>query len=246
MTERKKTGSAAGVIFGILTAWMLMYVMLTTAVDIVAYHTPGYFEREYEKYDVLSSLPEMTMSEEDGLMAVTNHMMRYLKGYPDAPQLQIEVMMGGERRGFFTERELLHMEDCRNIFVAAQKLRIAALVGALLCTLLCALLIRPEERFLGSFGTGLLSGTALSLAGGIFLGIAFAKDFDHAFVTFHHILFDNDLWLLDPSVDMLVNIVPEGFFYDTALRIIGIFLIGTVLLIAAAVIMKRRAAGKRR
>ena len=36
---------------------------------------------------------------------------------------------------------------------------------------------------------------------------------------FHHIFFHNDLWILDPATDMLINIVPEGFFSDTVLHI---------------------------
>ena len=31
--------------------------------------------------------------------------------------------------------------------------------------------------------------------------------------------FDNDLWILDPATDLLINIVPEPFFADTAARI---------------------------
>ena len=62
------------------------------------------------------------------------------------------------------------------------------------------------------------------------LGVVLATDFSNAFVTFHHIFFDNDLWILDPRVDMLVNIVPEGFFFDTAARILGLFLGALVLL----------------
>ena len=41
--------------------------------------------------------------------------------------------------------------------------------------------------------------------------------------------FNNDLWILDPSTDMLINIVPEGFFMDTAERIA--FLFGSLSLI---------------
>ena len=93
-------------IIGILISFCLIFAALITAVEAVCYWTPGYFEQEYEKYDVLSALPEMTMSDEDGLMAVTNHMMKYLRGDADAPELQIEVSMGGETRGFFTEREI--------------------------------------------------------------------------------------------------------------------------------------------
>ena len=56
-----------------------------------------------------------------------------------------------------------------------------------------------------------------------------ASDFSRYFIMFHHIFFTNDLWILDPSTDMLINIVPEGFFMDTAARIA--FLFGSLSLI---------------
>ena len=43
---------------GILTALWLMIVFLITAVEAVAYWTPGYYKMEYEKYQVLDDLPE--------------------------------------------------------------------------------------------------------------------------------------------------------------------------------------------
>ena len=45
--------------------------------EAVVYWTPGYFEKEYTKYNVLDSLPSMTM---DDLLHVTDEMMDYLRG----------------------------------------------------------------------------------------------------------------------------------------------------------------------
>lgn len=42
-------------------------------------------------------------------------------------------------------------------------------------------------------------------------------------MIFHHIFFNNDLWLLDPATDLLINIVPEPFFVDTASYIALVF-----------------------
>lgn len=248
-------------ILGMVLALCLIYTALVTSIEAVCYWTPGYFETEYEKYDVLSSLPEMSMSEEDGLMAVTHHMMKYLRGDKDTPELQIEVSMGGTRRGFFTEREILHMEDVRNLFVGAQWLRTGAvLVGALAAGLfaveqrkearlrarvgVCQGMrgIRRGSRDSGSgesigiasaFALGILIGTAVFLFLSAVLGALIASDFTGAFIAFHHLFFTNDLWILDPSVDMLVNIVPEGFFLDTAVRILSLFA-GALLLMCAA------------
>jgi len=49
-------------------------------------------------------------------------------------------------------------------------------------------------------------------------------------VIFHQIFFDNDLWILDARTDLLINIVPEPFFMDTAARIAMLFA-GSVLCI---------------
>jgi len=76
-------------------------------------------------------------------------------------------------------------------------------------------------------GTGLFFGLIAALAAII------STDFTKYFIMFHHIFFSNDLWILDPSTDMLINIVPEGFFMDTAGRIA--FTFGSLSLILFAV-----------
>ena len=67
-----------------------------------------------------------------------------------------------------------------------------------------------------------------------------STDFSKYFIVFHHIFFDNDLWILDPSVDMLINIVPEGFFRDTAARIIITYgILAVSVLLISFLLMKR-------
>ncbi|HSN67432.1 MAG TPA: DUF1461 domain-containing protein, partial [Fusibacter sp.] len=39
-------------------------------------------------------------------------------------------------------------------------------------------------------------------------------DFDWAFRKFHEIFFTNDLWLLDPKTDRLIQMMPLEFFID--------------------------------
>ena len=89
---------------GIITAFCLMIILFITSVEAVVYWTPGYFEKEYTKYNVLDSLPSMTM---DDLLHVTDEMMDYLRG--DREDLHVTTTMGGEQREFFYEREIAHM-----------------------------------------------------------------------------------------------------------------------------------------
>ena len=103
---------------GILTALWLMIVFLITAVEAVAYWTPGYYKMEYEKYQVLDDLPEMTM---DDLLSVTDEMMAYLRG--NREDLHVFTTMGGEYREFFNAREIAHMEDVQGLFLGGLWLR---------------------------------------------------------------------------------------------------------------------------
>ncbi len=234
---KRKCWRLTPAILGAFSAVLLGWCLLVAATFMVCYLNPGYFEREYEKYDVLSDLPEMTMSKEDGLMKVTNHMMDYLIHGTKAEELQVEVMMDGEMRGFFTEREIAHMWDVRVLFMAAIRYFAFAMMGVILMLLISRMLICSFDRktFRISTGSGIVFGTVLVMIGFAVLGMHIITHFDTDFITFHHMFFDNDLWILDPSKDMLINIVPEGFFFDTALRIVIYYAVLMVLMLASGI-----------
>ncbi|MCC8027996.1 MAG: TIGR01906 family membrane protein [Clostridium sp.] len=207
---------------GIITAFCLMIILFITSVEAVTYWTPGYFEKEYTKYNVLDSLPPMTMTD---LLDVTEQMMDYLKG--DREDLHVTTTMGGEQREFFNAREIAHMEDVQILFLKAIALRRICLG---LATALLLFMVFTKARIKHVLwpslcvGTGLFFGTIAALA------LIISTNFTKYFVMFHHIFFNNDLWILDPSTDMLINIVPEGFFMDTAGRIAFLFGILSLLL----------------
>ena len=92
---------AAGIIFSLC----LMITLLITSVEAVVYWTPGYFEKEYAKYNVTEAV-DMTMED---LLDVTDQMMAYLRG--KRADLHVDTTMGGVSREFFNEREIAHMED---------------------------------------------------------------------------------------------------------------------------------------
>ena len=101
-------------LLGILIAFCLMWILFITSIQAVVYWNPGYFEKEYTKYQVLDDLPPMTMED---LLDVTDEMMDYLKG--DRADLHVTTTMGGETREFFNDREIAHMEDVRDLFLGA-------------------------------------------------------------------------------------------------------------------------------
>jgi uncharacterized membrane protein len=55
------------------------------------------------------------------------------------------------------------------------------------------------------------------------------------------IFFDNDLWILNPATDLLVNIVPQPFFIDIAIFIGALFVSASLLLILVTSLYIRKA-----
>ncbi len=208
-------------LIGIVMTFSLILILLITSVEAVAYWTPGYYEKEYTKYNVTA---DVRMEMED-LLDVTEEMMAYLRG--NREDLHVPTVVDGQPREFFNEREIAHMEDVRGLFLGGLKLRLYSIVTAVLCLILLLILKADLSRVLPRAicaGTGLFFGIACLLA------LIISTDFTKYFVIFHQIFFDNDLWILDPATDLLINIVPEPFFMDTAARIGLTFGAGTAIL----------------
>ena len=223
-------------LLGILCAFCLMILFLITSVEAVAYWTPGYYVREYEKYHVTDAV-HMEM---DDLLEVTDEMMAYLRG--DREDLHVMTVVDGQPREFFNAREIAHMEDVRGLFLGAIALRRVCAAAAVLCVVLMALLKADVRRLLPR---ALCVGTGLFFFLAAVVGGVIASDFSRYFIVFHHIFFDNDLWILNPATDLLINIVPEPFFSDTALRI-GLTFGGMVLVLFALCLYLARRNGKAR
>lgn len=199
---------------GVVFSFCLIITLLITSIEAVTYWTPGYYEKEYKKYNVTADV-HMEMDE---LLNVTWEMMAYLRG--NREDLHVPAMVDGQPREFFNEREISHMEDVRELFLGGLLLRRICCLLAVACLLLMVALKAQISRVLPA---SVCAGTGLFFAVICILAAIIATDFTKYFVIFHHIFFDNDLWILDPATDLLINIVPEPFFMDTAARIAWTF-----------------------
>ena len=74
----------------------------------------------------------------------------------------------------------------------------------------------------------------------LLIGLACAIDFNRIFVLFHEIVFRNDDWLFSPYEDPIILFLPERFFLQCALIIVGTVLIGCAVLIALYFVHKRK------
>ena len=221
----KKLHWCAGIILG----FSIIAALLITSFEIAMYSDFDVYRQEYEKYDVLSDL-DMTM---DDVMYVTHEMMDYLRG--DGDTLSVMTTVEGQEQDFFNEQDRFHMGEVRDLFIGGLNIRFGACVAAVLCILFLIITRADIKKIIPrSYWIALgITGTAV-----LFLGIAAVVDFDSVFVQFHHIFFDNDLWIFDPAEDYMIRMLPEGLFYDMVMRIGAVFVASLVVLLALSFIPK--------
>lgn len=221
----KKLHWCAGIILG----FSVIAALLITSFEIAMYSDFDVYRYEYEKYDVLSDL-DMNM---DDVMYVTHEMMDYLRGKGDT--LSVMTTVEGREQDFFNEQDRFHMGEVRDLFIGGLNIRFGACVAAVLCILFLIITRADIKKIIPrSYWIALgITGTAV-----LFLGIAAVVDFDSVFVQFHHIFFDNDLWIFDPAEDYMIRMLPEGLFYDMVMRIGAVFVASLVVLLALSFIPK--------
>lgn len=120
-----------------------------------------------------------------------------------------------------------HFAEAKEIF---QIFVIGGLVAALLAIVLGGWLWRRHR----SSGF-LIAGGIVALATPIVLAIPFAIDFDRAFLVFHEIAFDNDLWIFDPAVDPIINYLPQALFMRNAFAILALMVVLSVIAIGVGI-----------
>ena len=187
-------------------------------------------EKEYEKYDVLSDL-DMTMED---VMHVTREMMAYLRG--DRDTLSVVTTVEGTEQDFFNEQDRFHMGEVRDLFIGGLNIRTGAAAVALICLVF---LVVSKARLRKILARSYQIALGITGAAVLFISIAAVVDFNAVFVQFHHIFFDNDLWLFDPAEDYMIRMLPEGLFADMVLRIGILFVAGLVVLLIASIVAGR-------
>ena len=164
----------------------------------------SFYEKEFVKYDVYTHF-ELSKEEINSEVAST---ILFLKGKSELSS------------DFFNHKEKQHLHDVRSL-LKDYKISTFILIGI---TLFLIFLTRKDRNAFVY---------ACMVTIGILLLILFlvSINFDTLFTKFHEISFSNDLWLLNPEKDNLINLFPQEFFYDT------FFVIGRNTLLSALVLL---------
>ena len=221
-----------------LGSLLLIVGLLIASVEMFAVN-PAFFRSEYSKLDTAQSIG----ISEEGLTEVTQKLLAYTTGADDNLDIQAEIK--GEMQEVFGEREKDHMVDVKLLYLGARNVRTITLVAAVV--LIAAAFLIGRRETLKTLCKSFLRVSAGFL---IFVGaiaIYAALDFTSFWTNFHHVFFTNDLWILDPRTDVLIQMVPEQFFSDLVARIIirfvSIFItLNAAAMVGRAIVKKRESA----
>jgi integral membrane protein (TIGR01906 family) len=194
----------------ILVAFALPVLLLTQSVRAVTLDTDFYM-REFAKYHI----GQVTRLSDPQLRGITQGFVDYFQA-PPGP-IDLYVTLAGHDQALFNDREVQHMVDVQTLMERVFQARFMASIALMLG------IVAIAAGGLTSAGpalarAGLIGGGITVLLIGL-LALGSMIDFETLFLQFHYLSFSNSLWLLDPATDRLIQLFPEGFFYDAALRI---------------------------
>ena len=167
------------------------------------------------------------------LEQATNTLLDYLQG--NAPSLDLAMDNGEE---YYSQREKDHMVDVKALYQnAVLFMTVGFCAGG---ALFAGCFLWKRERALGTFLRCYFWAAVGVLALFACIGVWAAVDFNSFWVSFHHMFFTNDLWLLDPAVSRMIRMFQEAFFANMVARILAWFLSAAVGSAAAAGIVYQR------
>lgn len=189
-----------------LAAISLSLLILFNALFFVMDWKP-FYAYEIEKNDI----SQVVDIDEEALLPLYMVLTDYMKGHRDS--IQIQATVAGVEMPMYNQREMDHMVDVKHLIDLVKNICFALLI---VLGLSLFYLIRKRHGLRGLFLGQFLSTIAIFL---VFIAMA-TMDFNAYFIKFHEMLFSNDLWLLDPTRDRMIQLLPEVFFRDMVLVIV--------------------------
>ena len=222
MTYLKPLMPVAIALFIVLVPVFLITANVRLVINLPALYSYGYdrYEDEITRY--------MNIEREDYIDGG-----RQIRDYfnNDAEELDVRVVVGGILRSIYSEREVLHMSDVKDLVRGVYRLgELSALY--LFAFAVAGMFFEPWRRSLHRTAWHMAMGGAVTLGLVVLVGLGALAGFERLFLAFHEVSFSNDLWQLNPRTDYLIAMFPEGFFFDATILIAMLIIVQSTVLVA--------------
>ena len=207
-------------ILAVILVISLSLMFLVISIENNAYNR-SYFIKSFEKYNI----EQATSKSMEELDVITTDIIKYLKNEGGNELLEPH----------FNEREILHMDDVQKLFDLERMIKYITIITSFLIILY---FIKKEQIL--TLGKTLFYGLFSNYIVLSVLGILLLLDFNKYFTYFHLIFFTNELWLLDPATDLMIQMLPEEFFFGMAKKIgLSFFLYLAIIQVIGFLIIRR-------
>ena len=193
------------------TKWLFVLclpILILTASIGWAVNSYWLYQYSFEKYDI----SQTTGLVETELDKAATGLISYFNSADE--QISLTVIKDGEPFELFNQREVIHLRDVKGLI----RLDYWILLGTLIYTLgYAGVSLFWRKRDKRRLAWVVVSGSGLTLASMLALGLGALVDFDQLFLQFHLLSFSNEFWQLNPARDYLIMLFPGDFWYDAAL-----------------------------
>ena len=195
---RKIINLIFSVIFSVL-------IIITIVKFTVGFQQLYYFDINYLNIPILSGLSKEEIKEN------YDYMIDYNLG-KDKKEFELPTIKS-------SKQGKIHFEEVRDIFQSMNKM-----FNILLLLSMIGVVINILDKNIEVLKT--TSKTLILLP--MMLMLPIVINFSGSFVLFHKIMFDNDYWIFDPSLDPVINILPEEFFFHAGVMILILIIIASL------------------
>lgn len=211
--------------FGVIA---LFLVLLILGVYLIFFNQ-AFYNASFSKYDVQANLGVDTV----GLKTLRDGIIYFFMLFRKS--LQSEVLIHGTQTVFYTDDELTHMADVKQIFVVFLIVIIIAFIvfGAVLVYLLTR---KNKTKYQKAIGIQMIIVPSVFLVLLSVIGISILVDWDATFVLFHKIFFPQGNWSFGWD-SLMLKLLPEGIFFDGAILIAINWLLATFLMLSGGIVL---------
>lgn len=196
----------------------LLIIIILGSIYLHSFNRPFY----QAQYQQLNTAETMGITETQ-LETATGILLDYTRNYRDDLNYQLD-----NNEAFFNQKEIDHMLDVQQLYLSSRLVYRLAWIIFVTMSLYYYRLGKKQFLFLLKE-----SYQHTFIFFGLFLGVIalFAiSDFNTFWTNFHKLFFRNDLWLLNPATDRLIQMVPLPFFTQLSFNIIFTIVLSIVLL----------------
>ena len=200
----KALGIVAKVLF-----MVCLPMLLVTATIAFEFNSLWLYKNGFEKYNV----SQTTGLSEAELEKAARGLINYFNS--DEEYISLTVIKDDKPFELFNQQEIAHLKDVKGLVRLDYRLLLGTAIYVGAYAGIC--LFRQRKRW-RRLAWGVVGGSSIALGMMLTLGIgSMLLDFGQLYTQFHFLAFTNELWLLDPTKDYLIMLIPEGFQYDAAM-----------------------------